>query len=107
MSLHWVLLLGTALIGFGLWLFWRSYVDLGKNWSVTLEVREGHNLTTGGVYAYTPPHVLVNFCRLSGSNTTVAKLAGWADRLSIFFDHVFSTYTTSRKHDETRVWREI
>lgn len=35
-----------------LWLFRRSHKDLGKNWSVTLEVREGHQLVTGGVYAY-------------------------------------------------------
>lgn len=35
-----------------LWLFRRSHKDLGRNWSVTLEVREGHQLVTGGVYAY-------------------------------------------------------
>jgi protein-S-isoprenylcysteine O-methyltransferase Ste14 len=34
-----------------LWLFWRSHVDLGRNWSPTLEVREGHVLVTSGVYA--------------------------------------------------------
>ena len=46
------LILGTlAGIAF-LWLFRRSHKDLGKNWSVTLEVREGHQLVTGGVYAY-------------------------------------------------------
>jgi protein-S-isoprenylcysteine O-methyltransferase Ste14 len=35
-----------------LWLFRRSHKDLGRNWSVTLEVREGHQLVTGGVYAH-------------------------------------------------------
>ncbi|MEO0441958.1 MAG: protein-S-isoprenylcysteine O-methyltransferase [Pseudomonadota bacterium] len=34
-----------------LWLFRRSHADLGKNWSVTLEVRDDHNLVTRGVYA--------------------------------------------------------
>ena len=34
----------------GLWLFYRSHADLGKNWSITLEVREGHRLITQGVY---------------------------------------------------------
>lgn len=34
-----------------LWLFWRSHADLGRNWSPGLEVREGHDLVTGGVYA--------------------------------------------------------
>ena len=33
-----------------LWLFWRSHTDLGRNWSVSLEIREGHGLVTGGVY---------------------------------------------------------
>ncbi|MBF2009355.1 MAG: isoprenylcysteine carboxylmethyltransferase family protein, partial [Chlorogloeopsis fritschii C42_A2020_084] len=33
-----------------LWLFWRSHHDLGKNWSSTLQIREGHTLTTNGVY---------------------------------------------------------
>src|ERR1700694_1798553 len=34
----------------GLWLFYRSHADLGTNWSITLEVREGHRLITHGVY---------------------------------------------------------
>ena len=34
----------------GLWLFYRSHADLGTNWSITLEVREGHRLITQGVY---------------------------------------------------------
>jgi protein-S-isoprenylcysteine O-methyltransferase Ste14 len=32
------------------WLFYRSHADLGSNWSVTLELREGHELVTRGVY---------------------------------------------------------
>lgn len=46
------LLLGAVTGAAFLWLFRRSHKDLGKNWSVTLEVREGHQLVTGGVYAY-------------------------------------------------------
>jgi protein-S-isoprenylcysteine O-methyltransferase Ste14 len=34
----------------GLWLFYRSHADLGTNWSITLELREGHRLITHGVY---------------------------------------------------------
>lgn len=41
---------GTLLIAFALWLFWRSHADLGLNWSVTLEVRQGHQLVDQGVY---------------------------------------------------------
>ena len=34
----------------GLWLFARSHADLGTNWSITLEVREKHQLVTQGIY---------------------------------------------------------
>jgi len=42
---------GAALLGAGLWLFHLSHRDLGENWSITLEVREGHRLVTNGLYA--------------------------------------------------------
>jgi protein-S-isoprenylcysteine O-methyltransferase Ste14 len=44
------LMVGTALLAAGLWFFHRSHVDLGTNWSVTLELRESHRLVTEGVY---------------------------------------------------------
>ena len=34
-----------------LWLFWRSHADLGRNWSVGLEVHDAHALVTNGIYA--------------------------------------------------------
>jgi protein-S-isoprenylcysteine O-methyltransferase Ste14 len=33
-------------------LFYRTHRDLGHNWSVSLDVREGHTLVTTGVYAH-------------------------------------------------------
>ena len=41
---------GVAFLAWGLWLLHRSHADLGANWSITLEVREGHRLVTEGVY---------------------------------------------------------
>ena len=41
---------GLMCLAIGLWLFYRSHADLGKNWSITLEVREQHRLITQGVY---------------------------------------------------------
>jgi protein-S-isoprenylcysteine O-methyltransferase Ste14 len=41
---------GAALMAASLWLFWRSHVDLGQNWSITLEMRKGHQIVTHGVY---------------------------------------------------------
>ena len=41
---------GTITLAVAVWLFWRSHVDLGRNWSPSLQLREGHELVTGGVY---------------------------------------------------------
>jgi protein-S-isoprenylcysteine O-methyltransferase Ste14 len=43
---------GAALMTLALWLFWRSHADLGRNWSPSLQLREGHELVTGGVYRH-------------------------------------------------------
>jgi protein-S-isoprenylcysteine O-methyltransferase Ste14 len=42
--------LGLAPLVGALWLFRRSHVDLGRNWSVTLKVRQDHVLIKAGVY---------------------------------------------------------
>ena len=47
----WLVVLGVILAAFGIWLFWRSHADLGRNWSPVLELRESHWLVTNGVYA--------------------------------------------------------
>ena len=44
------LLAGAVCLAVGLWLFARSHADLGTNWSITLEVRERHQLVTRGIY---------------------------------------------------------
>ncbi len=46
------LLTGAVCLMLGLWLFHRSHADLGTNWSITLEVREKHQLVTHGVYRW-------------------------------------------------------
>lgn len=48
---HWWMLVGGIVFLLAtFWLFRRAHVDLGTNWSVTLELREDHALVTGGVY---------------------------------------------------------
>jgi protein-S-isoprenylcysteine O-methyltransferase Ste14 len=46
------LLAGVVCLAVGLWLFFRSHADLGTNWSLTLEVREKHQLVTHGIYQH-------------------------------------------------------
>ena len=45
-------IVGVLCLALGLWLFHRSHADLGTNWSVTLEVRETHQLVTHGIYRH-------------------------------------------------------
>jgi len=48
----WVGLIGAAVFALALWLLWRSHADLGRQWSVRLEIKEGHALITEGVYRH-------------------------------------------------------
>ena len=42
--------LGLLLLVVGLWLFQRTHIDLGTNWSFTLQTRDGHRLVTTGIH---------------------------------------------------------
>ena len=42
---------GAAVFALSLYVFRRTHKDLGRNWSVTLEMREQHKLITEGIYA--------------------------------------------------------
>ncbi len=44
------LVAGSLVLALGLWLFRRAHVDLGANWSPTLELRENHGLVNHGLY---------------------------------------------------------
>jgi protein-S-isoprenylcysteine O-methyltransferase Ste14 len=43
---------GVVCLAAGLWLFHRSHADLGKYWSITLELRQEHRLVTKGIYRH-------------------------------------------------------
>lgn len=47
----WVAWVGVVVQALFVWLFWRSHKDLGRQWSVTLEIRENHRLVTEGVFS--------------------------------------------------------
>ncbi len=48
----WAGWVGTVVFAGALLLLWRSHVDLGRNWSPMMEIREEHSLVTKGVYKY-------------------------------------------------------
>jgi len=41
---------GVVFAVLGNWVFYRTHADLGLNWSVTLQLRDGHELVTNGIY---------------------------------------------------------
>jgi protein-S-isoprenylcysteine O-methyltransferase Ste14 len=43
--------LGSIVFATALWVFRRSHKELGRNWSITLEIRERHKLVCTGPYA--------------------------------------------------------
>jgi protein-S-isoprenylcysteine O-methyltransferase Ste14 len=43
---------GAASAAVGIWLLWRSHTDLGRNWSESLQIRQGHQLVTSGIYRH-------------------------------------------------------
>jgi protein-S-isoprenylcysteine O-methyltransferase Ste14 len=47
-----VALVGTVVFALSLLLFYRTHRDLGRFWSVTLEIRQSHRLITTGVYRH-------------------------------------------------------
>lgn len=69
-----------------LWLFYASHQQLGKNWSVTLEIRNEHRLVTDGLYRYVrhPMYLsfwlwaVAQFCLLPNGIAGAAGLVGVA-----------------------------
>ena len=71
---------GVAVMLASLWLFWRSHVDLGQNWSVSLEVRENHELISNGVYRLVrhPMYASIWLWGIAQGMLLENWLAGWA-----------------------------
>lgn len=71
---------GAAVLVFSLWLFWRSHADLGQNWSVSLEIRENHQLITNGVYRRIrhPMYASIWLWAIAQGMMLANWLAGWS-----------------------------
>lgn len=47
----WAIVIGALLCVASMWVFRRTHKELGKNWSITLEIRDNHKLICNGPYA--------------------------------------------------------
>ena len=72
--------IGTALLALAVLLFWRSHTDLGRNWSPSLQLREGHTLVSNGVYRSTrhPMYASIWLWGIAQALVLQNWIAGWA-----------------------------
>jgi protein-S-isoprenylcysteine O-methyltransferase Ste14 len=48
----WAVAVGVVLFAAAMWVFRRTHKELGRNWSITLEIRDQHQLIRSGPYAF-------------------------------------------------------
>ena len=62
----WISFPAAFLYGFGFWIFYRAYVELGPSWSPGYEIREGgHLLVTSGLYKWVRHPIYASFLALA------------------------------------------
>ena len=86
----WSVLLGAVIFGSALWVFRRAHKDLGRNWSITLEIREQHRLVCDGLYASIRHPMYTSFLLMALGQAFllpnwVAGLAGLVGFAVLFF----------------------
>ncbi len=76
---------GTFVMLAALWLFWRSHADLGQNWSISLEIRKGHQVVKNGVYRSVrhPMYAAILLFSLAQGLLLENLLAGWSGFVAI------------------------
>lgn len=86
----WAIAVGALTFFSAMWLFRRTHKELGKNWSITLEIRDKHQLVSGGPYALIRHPMYTSFLLMALgqafllSNWIVA-LAGFTGFAFLFF----------------------
>lgn len=85
-----------------LWLFWRAHVDLGLNWSITLEMRKEHELITHGVYRRIrhPMYAAIFLFAVAQGFLLQNWLAGWGGFVTFGFLYLIRTPREERMMGE-------
>jgi protein-S-isoprenylcysteine O-methyltransferase Ste14 len=86
----WAVAVGAVIFASALWVFRRSHKELGRNWSITLEIRERHALVCAGPYAVIRHPMYTSFMLMGLGqafllSNWVAGLAGLIGFAILFF----------------------
>lgn len=84
---------GTASFAVGLGLLWRAHADLGENWSDSLQLRQGHQLITSGIYRHIRHPIyafgwLLGFAQAMLLQNWIAGLSGLVSFAVFYFQRV-------------------
>ena len=95
---------GALLMAAGVWLFWRSHADLGENWSVTLELQEGHELVSSGVYKLIRHPMYAAFFVMAAGQTLLLRnwIAGPSALLAVAL-----LYVVRKPHEEAMLLEQF
>jgi protein-S-isoprenylcysteine O-methyltransferase Ste14 len=74
------IVLGTITMLLALWVFRRSHKELGRNWSITLEIRDKHKLVSSGPYALVRHPMYTSFLLIALGQAFL--LANWVAGLT-------------------------
>jgi protein-S-isoprenylcysteine O-methyltransferase Ste14 len=86
----WAVVIGTILFCAAMWVFRRTHKQLGRNWSITLEIRQQHELICAGPYALVRHPMYTSFLLMGLSQAFllpnwVAGMAGLIGFTVLFF----------------------
>jgi protein-S-isoprenylcysteine O-methyltransferase Ste14 len=86
----WSVILGALLYAAAMWVFRRTHKALGRHWSITLEIREKHELVSRGPYAFVRHPMYTSFLLMGLGqafllSNWVAGLAGLVGFAVLFF----------------------
>jgi protein-S-isoprenylcysteine O-methyltransferase Ste14 len=86
----WAVVLGAILFATAIWVFRRTHKELGRNWSISLEIREKHELISSGPYALVRHPMYTSFLLMAlGQAFLISNwligLAGLAGFAILFF----------------------
>lgn len=78
--------IGISVATLGLWLFQQSHIELGKNWSISLDLRERHELVTSGLYRHMrhPMYTSIFLYALGQASVVPNWIVGPANLISFF-----------------------